>query len=282
MNDQRLACYYSVVRFCPYPETDEFVNVAVLLACPSVGFFDFKRTRKRRARVSDFFPELNPDIFSSALQSLHNLLVPFRSLPPLNQWLTEMESNRRRDEFLSLVRPRESILLFSPPRVIMTHSPADSLEELFGTYVERNFAHATEYQESQMCKRLEQVLVQHKLIASFKRNEAVGDENFRIRFPFVRFDHLAMHALSAIKALHLDKEEPTDVFKHGDSWLNNIRRLREFGTAPKDLLFVMRPPAPNKAKHLHAFDRVTEDFRREQIPFTTEDHTADLVTFAKG
>jgi len=25
-----LACHYSVVRFCPYPESDEFVNVGVV------------------------------------------------------------------------------------------------------------------------------------------------------------------------------------------------------------------------------------------------------------
>jgi len=29
----QLVCNFSVVRFLPYPETDEFVNVGVVMAC---------------------------------------------------------------------------------------------------------------------------------------------------------------------------------------------------------------------------------------------------------
>ena len=45
--NNRLACHYSVVRFCPYPETDEFVNVGVMLACPAIGFLDGLRADLR-------------------------------------------------------------------------------------------------------------------------------------------------------------------------------------------------------------------------------------------
>ena len=45
MTNKRSICFYSVLRFCPYRETDEFVNVGVILACPATGFLDFKFER---------------------------------------------------------------------------------------------------------------------------------------------------------------------------------------------------------------------------------------------
>lgn len=33
-------CNYAVVRFLPYRETGEFVNVGVVLYCREAGFFD--------------------------------------------------------------------------------------------------------------------------------------------------------------------------------------------------------------------------------------------------
>ncbi len=279
MNNQRLACYYSVVRFCPYPETDEFVNVGVILACPSVGFLDFKRSRRKLKRVNDFFPEIDPQVFSSALQSLNDALL--KRVSVVNAHQLHLDSKRLRDDFLSLVRPRESILYFSEARVIMSHTPAETLDELYAAYVDRRFAHQTEYQETQMCRRLETLLQAHQLINVFQRDKAVGDDVFRVNFPFVRFDASETTALRAIKALSLDKKEPTDVFRHADSWRNNIHRLRDFGTAPKDLLFVLHPPAADKTKHLLAFDKIKSEFDNDRIPFVTEDRTNDLLDFAK-
>lgn len=56
-------CNFAVVRFRPYPETEEFVNIGVVMACPQAGFFDFKIETKRRDRITHFFPELNTDVF---------------------------------------------------------------------------------------------------------------------------------------------------------------------------------------------------------------------------
>ena len=44
---------YHVVRFLPYPETGEFVNVGVILFCPQLGFFDFKIETHRSRRATD-------------------------------------------------------------------------------------------------------------------------------------------------------------------------------------------------------------------------------------
>jgi len=49
--------------FLPYPETQEFVNVGVVLMCADERFFDFRIETRRRDRVTGFFPELGPAVF---------------------------------------------------------------------------------------------------------------------------------------------------------------------------------------------------------------------------
>ena len=39
---KKLACNYTVLRFLPYTETGEFVNLGVALACPDLHWFDYK------------------------------------------------------------------------------------------------------------------------------------------------------------------------------------------------------------------------------------------------
>lgn len=277
----RLACYYSVVRFCPYPETDEFVNVGVVLACPQTGYLDFKRARRRIARVNDFFPELNPRVFSEALLSLHETLLSAQNIRSAGQLLADFDARRRRDEFFALVRARETILYFSEARTVMSEDPAKTLDDLYASYVDRRFAHAVEYQEVQMVRRLEELLRTHHLMNNFIRNYPVGDDRYRIHFPFVRVQPGLQHAERAIKALNLDKEEPTDVFRHADSWLNAVRRLRDFRTAPENLLFVVHAPKPDKSAHLDAYVRVMDDFRREDIPVALDSEDSQVLTFAR-
>ena len=136
------ACHYAIIRFCPYPETDEFVNVGVVLSCPELGFFDFKQARRQLARVDDFFPALPPRVYDDALGNLRATLEQLRKNAPVPaggepRAQASQVATQQRDAFLALVRPRETILHFSEPRVIMSMNPAATLGTLFGAYVER-------------------------------------------------------------------------------------------------------------------------------------------------
>ena len=143
-----LACHYSVVRFCPYPETDEFVNVGVVLACPTTGYFDFKRAGLHHlGRVGRFFPELGVNIYASALSAWEESLKDSRNIPTDGKMLTDSDCQNLRAIFKIITRPREAILLYSSPRVIMSDNPATTLDELFGAYVEPRVASVPKYQE---------------------------------------------------------------------------------------------------------------------------------------
>ena len=48
-------CLYSIVRYAPYAETEEFANIGVVLCAPKNHAFYFKLTKSNDARVSAFF-----------------------------------------------------------------------------------------------------------------------------------------------------------------------------------------------------------------------------------
>ncbi len=279
--NKRLACHYSVVRFCPYPETDEFANVGVVLACPTLGYFDGRRADlRKRGRVGGFFPELDPHIYRTAITTFEATITLRRQIPVDGQLLTDADAQRHREAFFALVRPRESILYFSETRVILADNPATALEELFAAYVERRFAHATEYQERVMCERLAALLKQENLLSRYHLNEQVGDVHYHVRFPFVRISDQQPQARQAIKALHLDRDEPTDILRHADAWRSNIQRLRIYNTAPADLLFVLQAPVDKATEHTLAFDQVRSDLDDDHIHYVSADAQPDILAFA--
>lgn len=279
---KRLACHYSVVRFCPYPETDEFVNVGVILACPALGYLDGKRADlRRRGRVGNFFPELNPDIYKAAVLAWDDVLKMHRRTPKDSQLLTSADQTQLRDGFFALTRPRESILYYSEPRVILTDDPVQTLDQVFGAYVERRFASAIEYQERVMCQRLERVLDEAKVLPRYLRNEQVGDAVYHVRFPFVKRVGGETRPRQAIKALYLNREESTDIIRHADSWVNSVRRLRQYGTAPSELLFVLQGPTDQGAGQRQAFDQVLHDLDDEHIDHVSIEATTEIRTFTE-
>lgn len=278
---KRLACHYSVVRFCPYPETGEFVNVGVLLACPALGFLDGMRANlRRRGRVNRFFPELNPEVYKTVVHVWDDVLAQQKRLPTGGQMLADFDQKQAREHFLTLTRPRESILYYSAPRVILSDDPAVTLKELFASYVDRRFAHAPEYQEKVMCDRVAEVLDRAKALDRYIKNDPVGDDVFQVRFPFVRRTDEGRRPRQAIKALHLDHEDTTDLYHHADRWLSNVRRLRMAHTAPEALLFVLQGPQNRGAKHSVVFDQVRWDLDQADIPHVSVEAEAVIQDFA--
>ena len=53
----KYACNYAVLRFLPYPETGEFVNLGVVVHCALRGLFEMKIESRKAARVTDFFSD---------------------------------------------------------------------------------------------------------------------------------------------------------------------------------------------------------------------------------
>jgi len=176
-------CNYAVVRFLPYRETGEFVNVGVVLFCRDAGFFDVALETQRRRRVTDFFPELDRDLFSQGRQTFNQDLRRVKQMLCADD--RKLENEARLTVFRELVRPRESVFRFSEVGTVLADDPAKKLAELFDRFVNRQFAKTKEYQETVMAHRLTEVLRAHQLIRHYRTNQKVGNDDFHVLMPIV-------------------------------------------------------------------------------------------------
>lgn len=67
---KKLICNYSVIRFLPYPETREVVNIGILACCPQVGWMDYALELRKTKRISDFLPELDMNLYRAGRKHL--------------------------------------------------------------------------------------------------------------------------------------------------------------------------------------------------------------------
>jgi len=133
MNPELTACNYALLRYLPYPETGEFVNVGVAVCCLQPGFLEFCMDGPRVfPRVKAFFPELNEENFEAAHAAI---AVEFERVTKQIKQARDPKTAQR--AFHELVRARESIFRFGEVRTILSPDPDNLATELFDRYVRR-------------------------------------------------------------------------------------------------------------------------------------------------
>lgn len=277
---KELTCNFAIARFRPYRETGEFVNVGVVLVCPQVGYFGHCFERRKHKRITDFFPELDFEVFkmglTGLLKELGRMTTPSHQTGP--QLVLGPEAQAGMAAFKELVRPRETIFHFGEVGTVLATDPAAKLQELFDFFVKRQFARDREYQEIIMRRRLGDFLQKHNLARFYKQDQPVGNDTYRVFLPFVHFEGAT--PIKAIKPLHLDKETPTDIYRHGDAWISTVRRLQHLNRLPKYFLFTVKAPSAG-LKREAAADEICQELQKLQtvtIPFA---ETNRILEFAK-
>lgn len=256
----KFVCNYAIARFRPYRETAEFVNVGVVLLCPQLGFLGHAFERRKYKRITDFFPELDFDIFKTGLAGLLKELARVTGRNDENQqFVLAAEAQIRIAAFKELVRTRESLFHFGEVGTVLADNPKDKLAELFDFYIKRQFARDREYQEIIMRHRLGDFLQKVNLARFYKQDQRVGDDDYNVVLPFVHFED--GRPRKAIKPLHLDKPTTTEIYRHGDSWVSSVRRLQQINRLPKDFLFAVRYPA-GKTKGQAAAQEVCSELQK--------------------
>lgn len=273
---KKFACQYAIVRFLPYRETGEFANVGIVMLCPETGLFEFRLMRHIR-RITSFFEELDTGIYRRAAKDFK------QELNRIQKWLGARDENRMdvdlaRHLFAELTRPREALIRFDGVRVVLADDPAQQFEELFGHYVERNFA-TKAYQEALLEKAVRKVLTDAKLGVQY-RPETLGDTaTYHVRLPFVHKD--GERAVKAIKPLHLAHEDPTQIYEHGWAWLGKVNRLRALRYLPEQVLFAVQGPAENEGKRFEIYQEITEQMAANDVLVIPEQQAQRIVEFAR-
>src|SRR5690606_16408890 len=118
-------CNYSIIRFLPYPETGEFVNIGVVLLASNGDFLH--KIEIKRQRVTRFFPMLDPKIYIRAREEVD------QELARLNLFFSkhrEIQSIQL-DTFKHLIHPRETMIRFSDPGTMAVERTNRALQDLF-------------------------------------------------------------------------------------------------------------------------------------------------------
>ncbi|MCP5522977.1 MAG: DUF3037 domain-containing protein [Verrucomicrobiales bacterium] len=279
---KEVVCNYAIARFRPYRETGEFVNVGVVLACPQVNYFGYLFETRKYKRISDFFPELDVDVFKAGLEGLLKELARLAGRGPqneLHQLVLDELARSSVARFRELVRPRETLFHFGEPGVVLAADPRAKLKALFQHFIKRQSARDREYQEVIMRRNLAEFFRKNNLEGRFRTDQPVGDETYRIKLPFVRLEGDAVS--KAIKPLHLDKEGPTDIYRHGDAWISTVKRLRRINRLPGQFLFAVKAPNSD-AKRITAADEIQQELRRLDtlaVPFADK---GQILEFARS
>lgn len=127
MNTQNAVCNYAMLRFIPYPQTGELVNVGVVVNCVQPCFLHFLAEETMPARVKALFPEYNATLFDAAVEALGKEVkrVSGQIRGPKDCQLS----------FNELVRHRETTFRFGEVRTTLTKDPQNLSEVLFRRYV---------------------------------------------------------------------------------------------------------------------------------------------------
>lgn len=120
-------CNYAILRFRPYPETEEFVNVGVLVSCQQPCLFHFLMERTMPTRARALFPHQNEEAFAAAAGAMG------REMDRMEH--SVRDSKGARLAFAEAIRKRESVFRFSDPKTILTNDARKVAEELFRHYV---------------------------------------------------------------------------------------------------------------------------------------------------
>lgn len=246
----KYVCNYSILRFLPYPETGEFVNIGVVLLA-SNGEFHYQLDRTRQ-RVTRFFKTLDHKIYLRARDEVR------AELNRLEGFFAERkgEMGTAIGAFKHLIHPRETMMRFSNPGSIGTENVKKTLADLYEHYVNHSFA-TKEYQERVLERQLGSLLSVANLKQRYKEQK-LGTKQYEVRFPFVMVADEQVH--QAIKPLFFGQSDSSKIYDHGDSWVSKMKRLKATKRLARDTLFIVEPPAEG-AKLIAAFNEVVADLK---------------------
>lgn len=232
---KKIPCLYSIVRFMPFVETGEFANVGILLVAPEQGYLDFK-LMTRQTRVTHFFEHLDGKVYKATMQAVREELT--RAAELLRQVGTGNPAATGNEVFAEIVRPRETVVRFAETRVVLATDPRETLDELYGYYVERDFV-TPQYQEAVLEKTMRTWFSKARIGKRFHKAR-LGNEEYGVPFPFV--EQIDQLPVKVIKPLHLGQDEPTRIIEHGDQWRMRVNRLRDKKQLPERVLFAVQGP----------------------------------------
>lgn len=265
----RYPCKYNVVRFQPYVETEEFVNIGVILCSVETNEFFFKllpATHTRR--VTAFFDLLDINIFRTAIQIARQELTSLKKI---------IEDKNHLEAYENVVAPTNDIIQYSNIRYIATENPEMALDKLFEDYVQRVFIHDQGYEEK-MQQRIRSWFMKTSLNQQYKERK-LGQDYFQVLLPFVSDKDQP----KVIKPIHFMHPNSKKLMDHGLTWLYNMEQLYRHKLAiPEKTLFAYKAPDQKNGLLKDAFEDVKFQIESKGILMIPSDEADPILEFARS
>ncbi|WP_411172257.1 DUF3037 domain-containing protein [Klebsiella oxytoca] len=265
-------CLYSIVRYAPYAETEEFANIGVVLCAPKLGQFHFQLTQSNNARVKNFFQD--DVIFPYAKDAIA------RELTFAQEQSFKFSSPEKLANFFNyLIGKKESVIYFSPARVVMADNPQETAIGIFNKFV--NHSEVTkESRETILTRELRTRFSHYNDLKNVFRKETLGGDLTRFSVPFVA--RQGDEILCAIKPLAFTQDKPEKMMEHCDSWTAKIlRAASEKILTVSNVLFTIDTPKHPDALEAKAMREIRRTFDEKGIPHIEHKNETAIINFAR-
>ncbi|MEE9338712.1 MAG: DUF3037 domain-containing protein [Methylococcaceae bacterium] len=263
-------CQYSIIRFQPYTETEEFANIGIVLYVPEFKRFEFKLLDiKNNGRVTHFFGAPCKEIFIQATKIIKQELVRIKKIS-VDMLLSEVNF------YAELIRDREDIIRFSDSRVVYCDDPMQILNQLFEHYIHHKFTKNEGY-EDQLKQKVKDLLIERQLNDLFKTG-SIGDAAiYEVNFPFINKEI----EKTVIKPIHFRHDKPSQIINHGIDWLAKVQQLKKYNyIQPDRVLFAYSAPEKSSKQLFDAFYDIKVQIENEGIVMADINQGDDVVRFA--
>lgn len=274
MNNNFNAVYqYAVVRFMPFIETREFANAGVVLIAPKTGKLKFKLAPKRFGRVTQFFDDLDGQLYKNAIDAFT------AELDRIQHYCIDhgIRGKALVDYFTEVTRHRESVLHFGNVGRMMGGTELVELAKLYQRFVARAFVN-DEYREQQMVKVLKQTFKTKLPVKYVEKTLRAGI--YDITVPFVRKTE---QGIRVIKPLAFDQLTPLKAAEHGEQWVNRMQKLiNNHVVMPNRALFVVERPQAGKADFIQVYEDIVAEIEQLGVNVNQFADTDNILRFAKA
>lgn len=277
---------FATIGFRPFAETQEFVTIAVIALDTAAKQFGFLLQNKRKTkRILAMFPKVGRNLYIDARNALEKELTSIRNAvnaqgAGANVPLFPMFRDKEDGLFAAITSPREGLFCYPVKGRRMAENMDDLLGALKARFIDQDGLSAQQAGEQQMARNIKNILRNAKLLPSYQQNVKIGPEEFQVTFAFAHLKE-AGRAERALRPLNFDLATSTEIYNHGDEWLQKMKRLKRLNHRPDRCLITARGPKDEAEHRGVAFREVMNELTQEDFQCVGEDEPDKILDFAR-
>jgi len=273
------------IELMPYPEYGEFCIVGIFAVDTENRAVHYRlQDTVKTKRLTGFFPELDRKLFLRTLTSVHDEWKQLTDQVNQGEHTPELTNAQYFDGhgiFQAIVHPREGMIRHKQRGTILSKDIDAWLKTAFTKMVLRvDLTHALQPEEQKLTNHVASLLRDWKVEKAWKEGK-VGRDDYHATFPFTYKQHGGEIVERAIKPLFLGQETTTKIIDHGDTWLQKVRRLRQFKLAPETLIFPVQRPLDNDPQKQEHAEIIINDFIKEGVHVIESSNITELKNYAR-